>query len=69
VYAHASVFDAATQRLTHLHPAMPANAATAPADGVLTFHTQFPQRGRHRVFVQFKVAGAVYQAAFTVIAR
>jgi hypothetical protein len=69
VYAHASVFDATTQRLTHLHPTMPADAAAAPADGILPFHTQFPQRGRHRVFLQFKVAGEVHQAAFTVIAR
>ncbi|MGN9913888.1 hypothetical protein ACTMTJ_40770 [Phytohabitans sp. LJ34] len=69
VYAHASVFDSTTQRLTHLHPTTPANTRAAPADGVLTFHTQFPQRGRHRVFLQFKVAGAVHQAAFTVIVR
>ncbi len=69
VYAHASVFDSATQRLTHLHPTVAANTRAAPGDGVLTFHTQFPQRGRHRLFFQFKVAGAVHQAAFTVIAR
>jgi len=62
VYAHASVFDSSTQGLTHLHP-------TGLADGVLTFHAQFPQRGRHRVFLQFKAAGEVHQAAFTVIAR
>jgi hypothetical protein len=58
-YAHVSVFDAATQALIHLHP-------LAPVDGVLTFHTEFPQRGRYRLFLQFKVAGAVHQAAFTV---
>lgn len=68
VYAHASVFDS-TQRLTHLHDTTPANTQAAPAGGVLTFHTQFPQRGRHRVFLQFKVAGEVHQAAFTVTAR
>lgn len=69
MYAHASVFESTTQRLTHLHPTMPANTQAAPRDGILTFHTQFPQRGRHRLFLQFKVAGAVHQAAFTVIAR
>lgn len=69
VYAHASVFESTTQRLTHLHPTMPANASGAPSDGVLTFHTEFAERGRHRVFVQFQVAGAVHLAAFTVIAR
>lgn len=69
VYGHASVFESTTQRLTHLHSTMPANARAAPADGVLTFHTQLSQRGRHRVFVQFKVMGEVHQAAFTVIAK
>lgn len=69
-YAHASVFDAATQRLTHLHPVAAASGAPgAPDDGVLTFHTQFPERGSHRLFLQFKAAGTVHQAAFTVIAR
>ncbi|MEJ3750350.1 hypothetical protein WEI85_44725 [Actinomycetes bacterium KLBMP 9797] len=63
-YAHASVFDTA-QRLAHLHP----TNTTAPGDGVLTFQTQFAERGRHRVFLQFKAAGTVHQAAFTVIAR
>ena len=65
-YAHASVFDVATQRLIHLHPVAPANPHGAPPDGVLTFHTEFPQRGRYRLFLQFKAAGAVHQAAFTV---
>lgn len=67
-YAHASVFESTTQSLTHLHPTMPANAQTVPGDGVLTFHTQFPQRGRYRLFLQFKVAGTVHLAAFTVVA-
>jgi hypothetical protein len=69
VYAHASVFDSTAQRLTHLHPATPTNAEGAPGDGVLTFHTQFAERGRYRLFLQFKAAGEVHQAAFTVIVK
>jgi hypothetical protein len=68
-YAHVSLFESTTQRLTHLHPAVPASARGAPSDGVLRFHAQFPQRGRYRLFLQFKVDGAVHQAAFTVLAR
>ncbi|GAA4464262.1 hypothetical protein [Phytohabitans houttuyneae] len=68
VYGHASVFESMTQRLTHLHPTVPADTRATSRDGVLTFHTQLPQRGRHRVFLQFKVMGEVHQAAFTVIA-
>ncbi|MEH1125305.1 hypothetical protein [Micromonospora sp. CPCC 206061] len=67
-YAHASVFESTTQSFTHLHPTMPASAHAATADGVLTFHTQFPQRGRYRLFLQFKAAGTVHLAAFTVVA-
>jgi hypothetical protein len=68
-YAHASVFDATTHRLTHLHPTTPPNARSTPADGVLTFHTEFPERGRNRLFLQFKIAGVVHQAVFTVLVR
>ncbi|MCW6003610.1 hypothetical protein K1W54_03305 [Micromonospora sp. CPCC 205371] len=67
-YAHASVFESTTLSLTHLHPTMPANAQGPPGDGVLPFHTQFPQRGRYRLFLQFKAAGVVHLAAFTVVA-
>lgn len=68
-YAHVSAFETTTQSLLHLHPTMPSGVVSAPGDGVLTFHAQFPQRGRHRLFLQFKAAGEVRQAAFTVIAR
>lgn len=67
-YAHASVFESTTQSLAHLHPTMPASEPAAPGDGVLTFHTQFPQRGRYRLFLQFKAAGTVHLAPFTVVA-
>lgn len=66
-YAHVSAFDAATGSITHLHPTMPAGGPVPPADGVLTFRTEFPQRGRYRLFVQFKSADTVHQAAFTVV--
>ena len=65
-YAHVSAFDAATGSITHLHPTMPASRTGPPGDGVLTFQTEFPQRGRYRLFLQFKAADVVHQAAFTV---
>lgn len=65
-YAHVSAFDAATGSITHLHPTMPASRTGPPGDGVLTFRTEFPQRGRYRLFLQFKAADVVHQAAFTV---
>jgi hypothetical protein len=64
VYAHVSAFDVYDQGLTHLHPV---NSMAAPADGVLSFHTQFPHRGEQRLFLQFQVAGTVHQTAFTVV--
>lgn len=56
--AHMSAFEVLTQRLIHLHP----------AGNELTFHTQFPQRGEYRLFLEFQVDGQVHRAAFTVFA-
>jgi hypothetical protein len=66
-YAHVSAFDVATGGIIHLHPTMPASRPGPPGDGLLTFRTEFPQRGRYRLFLQFKAADAVHQAAFTVV--
>jgi len=63
VYAHVSAFDIYDQALTHLHPA---DSAAPPADGILTFHTGFRQRGEQRLFLQFKAGGTVHEVAFTV---
>jgi hypothetical protein len=65
-YAHVSAFDVYTQALTHLHPVMSASAPGPPLDGTLTFHARFANRGEQRLFLQFRVGGAVRQAAFTV---
>jgi hypothetical protein len=65
-YAHLSNFEVRTQGLEHLHP-IPANATgTAPADGVLSFHAAFAERGDKRMFLQFQVDGRVHEVAFTV---
>jgi hypothetical protein len=65
-YAHVSAFDVYTQALTHLHPVASASASGPPADGTLTFHARFANRGEQRLFLQFRAGGAVRQAAFTV---
>lgn len=59
--AHMSAFEVRTQGLIHLH-----GAAVPSAGGELGFHTQFPNRGEYRLFLEFQVAGTVHRAAFTV---
>lgn len=56
--AHMSAFEVRTMALVHLHPAA----------SELTFHTQFPNRGEYRLFLEFQVDGQVHRAAFTVFA-
>ncbi|WP_433796165.1 hypothetical protein [Actinoplanes sp. CA-252034] len=65
-YAHLSNFEVRTQGLKHLHP-LPADATGgAPADGVLSFHAAFAERGDKRMFLQFRADGAIREVAFTV---
>ncbi|GGQ48033.1 hypothetical protein [Couchioplanes azureus] len=65
-YAHLSAFEVRTQGLKHLHP-LPANATgDAPADGVLSFHAAFAERGDKRLFLQFRAGGTVHEVAFTI---
>ena len=65
-YAHLSNFEVRTQGLKHLHP-LPADATGgAPADGILSFHAAFAERGDKRMFLQFHAGGAVHEVAFTV---
>ncbi|GGK18511.1 hypothetical protein GCM10010124_08890 [Pilimelia terevasa] len=65
--AHLAVFEVRTGRLQHMHP-LPANANGAPpADGVVSFHPQFAERGDQRLYLQFQVAGKVHQVAFTLM--
>jgi hypothetical protein len=65
-YAHLSNFEVRTQGLEHLHP-LPANATGGPpADGVLSFHAAFAERGDKRMFLQFQADGEVHEVAFTV---
>jgi hypothetical protein len=58
--AHMSAFEVRTLALTHAHPA--ADTATA----MLAFHLRFAERGEQRLFLEFKIAGQVRRAAFTV---
>jgi hypothetical protein len=65
-YAHLSAFDVLTQAMTHMHP-LARPDGLPPADGILTFHANWTTLGEQRVFLQFKIAGRVLQAPFTVI--
>jgi hypothetical protein len=65
-FAHVSSFDVLTMAMTHLHPIVAPNAGP-PADGVLTFHTNWSAYGEQRLFLQFQVAGRLYLAPFTVV--
>ncbi|MFI5496079.1 hypothetical protein [Actinoplanes sp. NPDC051859] len=65
-YAHLSTFEVRTQGLKHLHP-LPANiTGDAPADGVLSFHAAFAERGDKRMFLQFRAGGTLHEVAFTI---
>jgi hypothetical protein len=45
---------------SHVHPEPDARV------GEIVFHTELPSAGRYRLFLQFKVEGAVHTAPFTV---
>lgn len=45
---------------SHVHP------HTGGAPGEISFDAEFPSEGRYRLFLQFKVDGAVHTAPFTV---
>jgi hypothetical protein len=45
---------------SHVHPESEAKV------GEIVFHTELPSVGRYRLFLQFKVAGVVHTAPFTV---
>jgi hypothetical protein len=45
---------------SHVHPEPDSGA------GEIVFHTELPSAGRYRLFLQFKVAGVVHTAPFTV---
>ena len=65
-FAHVSAFDVLTQAMSHMHPIVAPNGGP-PADGVLTFHTNWSSYGEQRLFLQFQVAGTLYLAVFTVV--
>jgi hypothetical protein len=45
---------------SHVHP-LPEGGA-----GEIVFHTELPTAGSYRLFLQFKLAGVVHTAPFTV---
>ncbi|MET0237702.1 MAG: hypothetical protein ABW224_23900 [Kibdelosporangium sp.] len=63
-YGHLTGFNAVQLSVTHLHPLQ--RLGTALQDGELTFQAQFAERGEHRLFLEFRVAGKIRTAAFTV---
>jgi hypothetical protein len=46
---------------SHVHPEPDARV------GEIVFHTDLPSAGRYRLFLQFKVAGVVHTAPFTIV--
>lgn len=65
-YAHVSAFNAMTMATAHIHPKQ--QPGDPLPDDALTMHTQFDQRGEHRVFIEFRAGGKVHTAAFTLFA-
>ncbi|RZS34421.1 hypothetical protein EV193_109212 [Herbihabitans rhizosphaerae] len=63
-YAHLSAFNTISMSVTHLHPLQPLGDGGPPRE--LTFHAQFAERGEHRLFLEFAVAGVVRLAEFTL---
>ncbi len=64
-YAHMTTVRAANHALGHAHPL---ELVTPNHDGGpgLTFHTEFPDAGAYRVFIQFMTAGRLHTAELTV---
>lgn len=63
-YAHMTGVRAGDLAFTHLHPTNAVKGAHGGPD--LTFRTEFPEPGRWRLFLQFKVQGVLHTAALTV---
>ncbi|RSN24279.1 hypothetical protein DMC63_06990 [Streptomyces sp. WAC 05977] len=61
---HMTGFHTMLLSATHLHPVQPPGAALA--DGELTFHSLFSERGEYRLFLEFSHGGRVHTAAITV---
>ncbi|WP_340682461.1 hypothetical protein LCL61_27800 [Amycolatopsis coloradensis] len=61
---HMTGFHTMLLSATHLHPVQPLGAALA--DGELTFHSLFSERGEYRLFLEFSHGGRVHTAAITV---
>jgi hypothetical protein len=57
---HLVALRAGDLEYSHVHP-LPDGGP-----GEIVFHTQLPTAGRYRLFMQFKVGGAVHTAPFTV---
>ena len=64
---HLVALRAADLAYLHTHPAETDGhrGTQAQAAGEVSFETEFPSRGRYRLFLQFKYEGEVHTAAFT----
>lgn len=61
---HMTGFHTMLLSATHLHPVQP--LGTPLANGELTFHSLFSERGEYRLFLEFSHGGRVHTAAITV---
>jgi hypothetical protein len=59
-YGHLVALHAPEAAYSHVHP-----AGEDRRSGLITFNTEFHQRGAFRLFLQFQVAGRVHTAEFT----
>ncbi|MGW5109324.1 hypothetical protein [Nocardia sp. NPDC004123] len=65
-YGHLVILRAGDLAYVHVHPnGEPGDGVTAPGPDI-TFHTAVPGRGTYRLFLDFKHAGKVRTAAFTL---
>jgi hypothetical protein len=68
-YGHLVALRAGDLAYLHVHPdGEPGDGRTEPGPAV-TFHTQVPSAGDYRLYLDFKHAGVVRTAAFTVSAH
>lgn len=63
-YAHMTAFHEGDMAIAHLHPLDPMSGDGGGPS--LTFHTEFPEKGNWRIYLQFKTNGVLRTAAITL---
>jgi hypothetical protein len=67
-YGHLVALRVGDLAYLHVHPGGTPGDGHTPAGPQVTFHAEVPSPGAYRLFLEFKAAGTVHTAEFTVVA-